>query len=213
MQTDRIRVTSEGEGKEAVLLETEKFAQYAGLDRTAAMRLRLLSEELLGMIAGITEDFSAEFWIETIQRGGCRIHLCAETDMDYAKKRDLIAVSTSGKNERSRGFMSRIRDMIENSFYAVDEGGAIEAETSEDGMLMYGVLGMGDVNPVITNPMPFTWSLEKYRSEVDAEKGTNEAAAEAWDEMEKSIVASIADDVRVSVSGNKAEIVVEKRTF
>ena len=31
-----------------------------------------------------------------------------------------------------------------------------------------------------------------------------------WDELEKSIIANLADDVRVSVSGNNVELIIEK---
>ena len=39
----------------------------------------------------------------------------------------------------------------------------------------------------------------------------DEQAREAWDELEKSIVANIADDVRVSVLGGSVEMVIEKQ--
>ena len=40
---------------------------------------------------------------------------------------------------------------------------------------------------------------------------SSETMEEAFDELEKSIVASIADDVKVSVKSNHAEIVIEKQ--
>ena len=47
------------------------------------------------------------------------------------------------------------------------------------------------------------WNLEQYKQQAKAE-------TEAWDELEKSVLASVADDVTVGVKGNRAEIVIVK---
>ena len=57
----------------------------------------------------------------------------------------------------------------------------------------------------------YQWSLAKYRAGIDAAKDSDKNAEEAWDELEKSIVANIADDVRVGVKGDAVELVIEKR--
>ena len=48
-----------------------------------------------------------------------------------------------------------------------------------------------------------TWTLSRYK---DSQKNSEEP----WDELEKSIIANLADDVIVSVKGNKVEIVIVK---
>ena len=58
---------------------------------------------------------------------------------------------------------------------------------------------------------PVTWSMDVYREGIENAKEKDGAAQEAWDELEKSILANLADDVRVSIKGNVAEVVVEKR--
>ena len=55
------------------------------------------------------------------------------------------------------------------------------------------------------------WSLESYRQGLDDVKKTNQDAGEVWDELEKSILANLADDVKVAIRGNEAEITVEKK--
>ena len=50
------------------------------------------------------------------------------------------------------------------------------------------------------------WTLANYRQNVSKEKD------EEWDELEKSIIANIADDVQVGLQGSKVEITV-KKTF
>jgi hypothetical protein len=47
------------------------------------------------------------------------------------------------------------------------------------------------------------WTLSKYRDSVKNEE-------EPWDELEKSIIANVADDVVVSVKGKQVEIVILK---
>ena len=47
------------------------------------------------------------------------------------------------------------------------------------------------------------WTLNRYK---DAERNN----AEPWDELEKSIIANLADDVIVAVKGNNVEISIIK---
>ena len=49
------------------------------------------------------------------------------------------------------------------------------------------------------------WSLRKFEDE--SKKDTEN---ETWDELEKSIVANIADDVSVKIVGTSVEIIVSK---
>ena len=51
----------------------------------------------------------------------------------------------------------------------------------------------------------YSWSLNKYRNVVKKED------KEDWDELEKSIIANLADDVIVGVKGKQANIVVVKK--
>ena len=53
------------------------------------------------------------------------------------------------------------------------------------------------------------WSLDRYRSEVE-EHRTEASAAQAWDELEKSIVGKLADDVLVGIRSDKVELIIKK---
>ena len=207
MQTDKIKITSSGVGFEEALDEATKFASYTGLDKKATLRVRLLTEETLGLIGAITGDFSALFSIESEKNCAVRIHLTASTQMDFAKRKELIEASTNKKNAAAKGFMGKIRQLFENAMYSVDEVGALSVEYG-DNVMMYGTVGMNDVNT-----SAYVWSLNNYRNSVEGASGNDEAAKEAWDELEKSIVASIADEVTVGVKGSTVELVIEKRQF
>ena len=52
----------------------------------------------------------------------------------------------------------------------------------------------------------YLWSLDEYRNTVKKEEKTAE-----WDELEKSVIASVADDVIVGVKGKNANIVIVKK--
>ncbi len=211
MQTDNIRIASDGSGREQALLEAEKYAQYVGLDRKKSLQLRLLTEEMLGMVTAITEDFDADFWIENTETGVCQLHLYAETEMNYTKKKELLSVSTSGKNEASKGFMGQIREMIENFLFAGEE--EMDRMAINGDPFLFASMGMYGPDELLSSPMLYQWSLEQYRASISEKQAEAPEVKEAWDELEKSIVASIADDVRVSVSGSTVELVIEKNSF
>lgn len=210
MQTDRIKVNSNGNGIERALDEASKFASYIELDRSKALRIRLLSEETMGMVSTITEDFEAEFWIEGSKDEVCSIHLLANTRMNSGKKQELIAASTAKKNAAAKGFMGKIKEIIENGLYGINDIEQLN-EAYGGAMLMYGSMGAADFENAAMRSCVTLWSLEKYKNSIGETKDTDEAAGEAWDELEKSIVASLADDVRVAISGDKVEMVIEKK--
>ena len=51
----------------------------------------------------------------------------------------------------------------------------------------------------------YLWSLGQYRDTVKREK-----QEEKWDELEKSVIASVADDVIVGIKGKRVDIVIVK---
>lgn len=210
MQTNKIKIDSSGQGREQVLEETAKFAVYNNLDKKTALHIRLLAEETLGMVTAITEKFDAEFWLETTPDNICQLHLLAHTFMDYEKEKQLIAASSKGKNEAVKGFMGRIGQFIKNALYSVDEMDSLSMQYAYDPML-YGATGMLDAESMAINSMIYSWSMQQYQEELEQNKEGNQQAEEAWDELEKSIVASIADDVRVGVKGDTVELIIEKK--
>lgn len=202
MVTDTINVSSDGSGREEALLETEKLADYISLGSKQRLRLRLLAEETLGLVAAISKDFTARYRAESLETGKCIIHLEADADMDYGKRKEFISVSTSGKNEASKGFMGKIRSLFENGL-----GHGSEELSGVPAYMEMGMTGSADMQGA--NNIMYIWSLENYREGISGSSDTGEDAFGAGDELEKSIVASLADDVKVAVSGNKVELTIE----
>ena len=56
----------------------------------------------------------------------------------------------------------------------------------------------------------YVWSMENYKEEIQIQMDDSEDAAEAWDELEKSIVRKLADEVSVRIIGASVEIIVFK---
>ena len=191
MKTERFKVRSNGDGMEAALDAAENFAREVGLDEKNSCRVRLLAEETMSMVRSIVEDFEADFWLEE-NASKCTLHLTAETFMTIGKKRRLIDASTDKKNAASVGIMGKIRDIIEMGFGTTDT--------------MY--MSMGGI--MTMQPDVYLWSLDNYRQDIKNASDDDSQIAEALDELEKSIVANIADDVRVAVRGNNIEMVIEK---
>ena len=97
----------------AVLAEVEKVTAYNSLEDKKALRLRLLAEELCGMLPGLVEKFSGEFWAEN-DGNNYALHVNLEADSMSLEIRDeLISVSKTGKNAAAKGIMGKIRAIAE----------------------------------------------------------------------------------------------------
>lgn len=58
----------------------------------------------------------------------------------------------------------------------------------------------------------YEWSMEDYRKQLEQYRAQNQKdAEEAWDELEKSVVAHVADDVKVSIQRRTVEMTIFKR--
>ena len=110
--------------------------------------------------------------------------------MDFEQKQKLLASSTTGKNEAARGFMGRIRTFFDPI----------------DGMPMF-----SNVSPdTMTSSM--SWSMNAYQDVIMARMAQqDEQAKEAYDELEKSVVTHVADEIKVSISGRDVEMVIYKK--
>ena len=122
MKSDVIRVMNTGEGIETALSAASATALYRGLGHKEALHLRLLAEETLGMMRQITKEKEADFWIDSKGRE-FELHLVAHPAVTGSMRRELLCVSTSGKNEAAKGFTGKLRDIFER---------ALTPETADD---------------------------------------------------------------------------------
>jgi hypothetical protein len=179
-----------------ILKECEKFALYNGFDKKQILHLRLLCEEIDGLLPNILGDFNGDFWLE-YNDGVCKINVSVEfTKFTVEKKNELIEISKNKKNAATVGIVAKIRSAILDLF--LDCG---EVSTCEMPDYCY-----ASIENVLGFDFSQAWSLGQYKTIVQQEN-----RKEAWDELEKSIIASIADDVIVGVKGKQASIVIIKK--
>ena len=195
MKSDICKLSNDTASLEALLLETEKAASYSNLDKKQSMRLRLLAEELVGMLPFLLDFSDGEFWVENEGKNfSLHVSLKPNESLTMEKREKLLEVSTDGKNSATVGIMAKIR--IAAQFMLID----YEKNSAE--MPAFYSYGTAEGMTVQSS----VWSLSTYRQKVGQEKD------EKWDELEKSIVSNIADDVLVGLDGKKVDIIV-KKTF
>ena len=191
---------------EAVLAEVEKVTTYNALEDKKALRIRLLAEELCGMLPGLVENFSGEFWAEN-EGDNYELHVELKADeMSIDLRDELISVSKSGKNAAAKGIMGKIRAVAETMLLAAFDPDLAPMAVPGEFYDYHGYnMGFGYIDPAISVETGdvYSWSLFNYKTAVEEKK-------DEYAELERSIVAKLADDIIVGVRGRNVEIVVKK---
>ena len=192
MKTDVIMISSDENNMDAALEQIDKISAYKGLSPKDTVTLRLLTEEVLAMMRAIAGGVNGEFWLED-QDGVYELHLLVRTLVDEKIRKQLLAASSSGKNEATRGFMGKIRSFFEPSC----------------GVPVFSA-GIGAGAPQMYES--YTWSMEDYRDQLRQQRELDQRSdQEEWDELERSVVANLADDVKVSIRGRNVEMTIVKK--
>lgn len=201
-KSDQLYIDSSEEKASAAIEVVDSFLDLQEIDRKKAIHLRLLAEETVGMVKAMTGDFEALFWME-LDDGEYKVKLTVKTDMDREKKEELLSLSTSGDNTAAKGVMGKIRELIENSLLDLDS--ALKMQNRYGGNNGYTYVGMGmlDDAPV--------WSLNSYREALEDKSDKDDSDEEAWDELERSIVASLAKDVTIGIKNNLVDMTITAR--
>lgn len=197
MKTDICTISNDKSAYNAIFNEVEKTAEYNKLEKNQALHLRLLAEELVSMLPELLEIGSGEFWIEN---NGPEFELHAaikSKGISVFERENIMAVSTSGKNAAAKGIMDKIKVVAENMLNDFIEASKMSADS---GCYDFYNIGLGPADPMYMS----TWSLINYKENIEDD-------TEEWDELEKSIIAKLADDVVVGVKGNKVDIIIKKK--
>ena len=212
MKSTIININNDTDNLNVIFDETQKISAYVNLDQKQALRLRLLSEELVGMLKELSGNFEGEFWVEAEDLNiDLIVRIYVIDAMDNKTKKSFIDVSSQKKNAAAKGIMGKIRDVVENMMYPEDAALTSDYITSGLGVdaMLYSEnqndeTENTDAENIVDNIMlDNSWSLNNYKHKQRENKGT-------WDEIEKSIIANIADDVKVSVKGKDVMIIVSK---
>ena len=198
MISDVITITSSGENMDAALRQADKVAVYKELSAKNTLHLRLLAEEMMGMMRSITGETKGKFWIED-RDGEYQLHLQVETIMSREKRRELLEAAKSHSNEATKSLMGRLREFF---YRDVDE----EIASYNNPQLAAGA--NSEPNRPVTD---WQWTLTRYQKNLSGIKEKQPEAAAAWDELEKSVVNNVADDVKVSIKGWQTEMIIIKK--
>ncbi len=205
MKTETIKVTNQGNGMEEALTMSEKAGQNSGLTRKELLRLRLLSEELFTLVRSIAGDPEVYYWME-YENKRFVIHLDADVKLTQKMYNEFLDVSTHGKNDAVRGLMANIKNMI---FLMTLPHSHTPTEES------LGAMKMGSPASRYAGSGAYHWSLKQYRAtleNIDTEEETydDEIYAAALDDLEQSILAVLADEISVSITGTHVAITIFK---
>ena len=199
MRSDVIEVSSRGEKMEAALKQADKVAAYKEMSPKNAVHLHLLTEEMMGLMRSITGDVTGKFWIED-ENDEYQLHLQVEKWLTSETREKLLAASTTGKNSAAKGLMGRLRNFF-------------EVGADEDVVAYTNPLVLPGMYETAAAPkMDWEWSMVQYEEALASTRQENrETVQEARDELEKSVVAHVADDVKVSIKGRVVEMVIYKK--
>ena len=201
MRTDIYRFEKDEASVSQIHDEAHKIAAYNGLSHKQEMKLNLLSEELIEMLPNLLHYGTGMFWIEN-KGSEYEVHVKVEPEniLPTIDRDKVLAVSKSGVNAAAKGIMNKIRIaaeiMLANYAQTADSSAMIYSESP------YTFYDMG----MYQDPYGYSsaWSLAQYRNEAEGD-------TEAWDELEKSIIANLADDVIVGIIGKSVEITIKKK--
>ena len=196
MKTDTIHIKENGEGVSEALLAIEQAGIRQGFDTREARRLRLLSEETLELVAGITGHMDAKF-LADIKDDEWEIRLTAKPTTDSVSRAGLVAyyLDPNGiANKIAVLFGSSFEELMKNE-ETVNEIGIRRVD--ERVMKEMGRTGEG-----------FVWTLDSY--ELSLFDSRSDKKDENWDEISRSIIASLSDEVRIFVFPENVELVILK---
>ena len=197
MRTEKLWVSSSVRRHSDADEILREFAGENGIRGKAYQHLCLLTEETLGMAGQLLKIYDGEIWLESTAAG---YEIVLEANV-YENEQGTRVPSAAPE-----GFMAKIAEML-NCSYMFENA----AEMPEDlaGMLpdymSYGMRGR-EAEPVWAG----RWSLSAYRYNLQQRRKTGSEAEPVLEELEKSIVAQLADEVTIGIDGHRIRLVISK---
>lgn len=186
MKSDIIAVSMEDIGKALDLVE--RTVLYIGYSNDFAEKMRLLAEELISGNRFIMDEVSASLWVETNEEN-MEIHLRLQGALSSSTRQKLIEISKNQCNQPPKGFLNKIGAFFSDAFMQ---------QTAE-----YTPLFLVDGEPVENLYIPYS-IVDTYQKKAESDN-------EGMNDIEKSILKGLADDVTVCAYATHAELVVIKK--
>ena len=171
----------------------QDFARETGITGRDFQHMNLLAEETMGMATQLLKDFDGEIWLERTPAG---YDIILEADVRGGEDRPAAELAPEG-------FMGKIAGML-NCSYMFDS----PAEMPEDlAAMLPDYMSYGIREEESAPVWAGRWSLSAYRHNLRQRSGSGEKRIEE-DELEKSIVAQLADEVTIGIHGRKIRLVI-----
>ena len=185
-------VFTEETGLDHILSETERIGAFCKLSPSAKGKLRLLAEEMLSLTVRLFDGLKYEFFIENQERR-FTLNLSAKTIVNAKQKEKLLSLSGRCENEATKGIFGRISGVFGSLLLDTGEYSQITAPYMDE-MRMTPHWG--------SSGMAAYFSLSSYQNEMSAT-----AKKEDWDDLEKSIIITLAKDMVIGVKNKKVEMI------
>lgn len=196
MKSEKCKLNGTPDCAAIALNETERFAQTCGLPPKKALHLRLLAEEMLGMMNGLLSVRDGEFWVEQ-NKDGYELHAQARTKNMTEKAADrLLAASTSGENDSYKGVSGKICRALDwlIAQHPDEADDPIVFDAQRQRVLMDDPYAQKMSEALASASGPVQWSFSQYIASENPD-----LKAEQWDELERSVLSNLADDIRIGV--------------
>lgn len=204
MKSEKCKLNGTPECAVVALNETERFAQTCGLPPKKALHLRLLAEEMLGMMNGLLSVRDGEFWVEQ-NKDGYELHAQARTkSITESAAERLLAASTSGENDCYRGVSGKICRALDwlISQQPVEDDDPIVFDAHKKQVLLDDPYAQ-KMSEALASTGTVQWSFSQY-----IESENPDLKAEQWDELERSVLSNLADDISIGVRDRDVFITV-----
>lgn len=195
MVTNKCVLNGNDEDLKKVLKEVELAADYNQLAHKPSIQLRLLAEEMIGIEKGILGFVRGEFYMEN-EGNEYKLYLEAQLNLEASEREAFVKVSSSKSNEAYKGFKGKLLKVIDSMT------GANAAAGGGMSPLASGYMENEVITGFQSNSLDL-WQLTRYEEESKDNR-------EIWDEMEKSIVARLADEILISFREGKLTMTVIK---
>lgn len=176
-----------------LLAEVDRFTETQSLTKKERIRIRLLTEEAVGVLKATVKEGKGELKIESTENEYVISFAIDTPCISDDSKEKLIETSSGNKNEFYQGFTGKIRQ-------------AIEWLTNTDKYTAANAAPAGYSMGFIDTSRGTQWSYQQFKKDITTDNKDN------WDELERSVLSKLANEILVGVSEHTVSLKVFYRT-
>lgn len=176
-----------------LLAEVDRFTETQSLTKKERIRIRLLTKEAVGVLKATVKEGKGELKIESTENEYVISFAIDTPCISDDSKEKLIETSSGNKNEFYQGFTGKIRQ-------------AIEWLTNTDKYTAANAAPAGYSMGFIDTSRGTQWSYQQFKKDITTDNKDN------WDELERSVLSKLANEILVGVSEHTVSLKVFYRT-